>query len=144
MSGKSLKTLIRLGKWTVDEKRRVLAALYEREDRLVAAIDAMDRQFLAERATAAADPLGAGITFPPYAQHYRRRREEALRQLEGLRREIEVARDDLAESYRTLKTYEIASKQRIARERAEAEHKEQLVLDEIGQTLHRRRTLLEG
>jgi flagellar FliJ protein len=136
---KRLKSLIRLGKWTVDEKRRILGELHAREEEVIATIDAMDRQLAAEQAVANEDATGAGFTFGGFYDRHMHRRETLLRQLEALRHEIELARDDLAEAYRSLKTYETAEKQRLAREREEEGRKEQVVLDEIGQTLHRRK-----
>jgi len=140
VAAKSLASLIRVGKWTVDEKRRALAALYAREEEVVAAIRAMDEQLEAERQAAAADATGAGFTFSQFYDRHMQRRAALVRQRDALRDEIELARDDLSEAYRQLKSYEQAEKQRLQRERAEADRKEQIELDEIGQTLHRRRS----
>lgn len=142
--GKSLKSLIRLGKWNVDEKRRILAALHDREDQTIAAIEEMDRQLVAEQQVAAADALGAGLTFGGFYDRHMHRRDALLKQLDALRQEIEVARDDLAEAYRELKTYETAEKSRLKREREEEDRKEQATLDEIGLNLHRRRKASEA
>lgn len=136
---KGLKSLIRLGKWTVDEKRRILGELHAREEEVIAGIEAMDAQLAAEQAVAAEDATGAGFTFGGFYDRHLQRREAMLRQLENLRHEIEAARDDLAEAYRALKTYETAEKQRLLREREEEARKDQAVLDEIGLNLHRRR-----
>ena len=135
---KGLGSLIRLGKWTVDEKRRVLGALHAHEDEVIATIEAMDEQLAAEQGVVTADTTGAGFTFGGFYDRHLDRREALLRQLEELRREIEAARDDLAEAYRDLKTYETAEKQRLAREREEEGRKDQETLDEIGLNLHRR------
>lgn len=136
---KGLHSLIRLGKWTVDEKRRLLGALHGREDEVIAAIAAMDRQLEEERAVVNADDTAAGLGFGGFFDRHLQRREVLLQQLENLRHEIEIAREELAGAYRELKTYETAERQRLVREREEEARKEQATLDEIGQTLHRRR-----
>lgn len=140
----SLATLIRLGKWVVDERRRALAALHEREDQTLATIDRMDAELAAEQAVAAEDSTGAGFGFGGFYDRHLQRREALIEQLEALRRDIEAAQADLAEAYRGLKTYEIAERQRLARDREEAERKERITLDEIGLNLNRRRRQRQG
>lgn len=139
--GKSLQNLIRLGKWHLDEKRRALTALHEREDQAIETLRLMDAELITERAAAEADALGAGLTFGSFYDRHLQRREALQRQLEALRAEIEIARDELAETYRQLKTYETAEANRLRRQREEMERREQATLDEIGLNLHRRRQL---
>lgn len=136
---KGLKTLIRLAKFDVDEKRRVLAALQNREEAILADIAAADAQLEFERQAAAADPAGVGFIFSNFLQAWKGRRADLVRNLDMVRKEIEVARDDLAEAFRQQKSYEVTQANREKREREEEAHKEQIVLDEIGLTQFRRR-----
>jgi flagellar biosynthesis chaperone FliJ len=53
---------------------------------------------------------------------------------------IDAARDELAEAYRRLKTFEVTQEQREDAEEKEFNRREQIDLDEIGLNLHRRRT----
>lgn len=135
----NLQSLIRLGKWHLDERRRALAALHEREDQTLEALRLSDEELVYERAAAEGDALGAGLAFGGFYGRHLERREALLRQLDALRAEIEIARDELAETYRQLKTYETAEANRLRRERAETERREQATLDEIGLGLHRRK-----
>ncbi|MDA8230877.1 MAG: flagellar FliJ family protein [Magnetospirillum sp.] len=136
---RGLKTLIRLARWAVDEKRRVLTALQTREDEIVGAIADAERQLAAEQEVAARDATGAGYLYGAFAESWLSRRAELEAALAGVRAEIDVARDVLAEAYRQQKTYEItqANRDRLARE--EADRKEQAFLDEVGLTTFRRR-----
>ncbi len=136
---KGLKTLIRLNKFNVDEKRRVLTALQAREDQILADMEAAKDRLHHEQTVAAGDSTGAGFYYGSYASAYLRRREQMAAQLAAVRQQIVAARDDLAEAYRELKTFEISQANRDTREQEERDRTEQAVMDEIGQTLHRRK-----
>lgn len=144
MARRGLPTLIRLAKFDVDEKRRVLTTLQTREDSVVAAMAAAQEELARERQVAAADPEGAGLLFGAYAAAWLTRRANMERSLAVLRKEIEKARDELAEAFRQQKTYEITQANRERRAREEADRKEQAALDEIGLNLYRRREKEDG
>jgi len=136
---KGLKTLIRLAKWTVDEKRRVLTALQAREDELVAALAEHERRLIEEQRVAAGDATGIGYLYGAFAAAWLNRKAEMTTMLANLRGQIELARDELAEAFRQHKTYEITQANRDKRTREEADRKEQIRLDEIGLNVFRRR-----
>jgi len=137
---KDLNTLIRLHKWTVDEKQRALVALQRREDELILFGEAQEAQMRREQALVSADLTGlAGLSLGHYLLAYRRRREQLAATLAALRVEIEAARDALAEAYRTLKVTEEVQTSRANAEQAERDQKERDMLDDIGQIQHRRR-----
>lgn len=135
---KGLKTLIRLSKFSVDEKRRTLTTLQAREDQMLAEIRMAELQLLQEQQLASANPA-LSFAYPAYHRAWMQRRLMMEQALMALRREIEAARDDLAEAFRELKTYEVTQKNREKREQEELDRKEQLFLDEVGLTMHRRR-----
>jgi len=144
MARKGLHTLIRLAKFDVDEKQRILSALQSREDSILAAMAAARAQLAHEQQVAAADPSGAGRLFGAYAAAWLARRAEMERILAQVRQQIETARDDLAEAFRQQKTYEITQANREKREQEEADRKEQSFLDEVGLNIYRRREKGEG
>ncbi len=144
MARKGLPTLIRLAKFEVDEKRRALTILQTREDSLLAAMAAAQEEMAREQQVAAADPEAAGFLFGAYAAAWLARRANMERSLAALRKEIEKARDELAEAFRRQKTYEITQANRERRAREEADRKEQATLDEIGLNLYRRRDREDG
>jgi flagellar FliJ protein len=143
-SGKGLKTLIRLSKFNVDEKRRVLTALQAREDQILDDIERSKQQLKDEQRVAAQDSTGVGFIYGAYHRAWMGVRDDQDRALAAVRQQIEGARDELAEAYREQKTYEISQAAREKREQEEADRKEQIFLDEVGATIHRRKDVAEG
>ena len=173
---KGLKTLIRLAKFDVDEKRRVLTALQNQEERTLhdiaeSEVRLRQEQELAERAggdadaereaallcrhdapergqddaeRGAAEPTGVGFIYGAYHRAWMAERQALFARLATIRQQIEIARDDLAEAFRTQKTYEVTQANRERREREEADRKEQTFLDEVAQTQHRRKEESRG
>jgi flagellar FliJ protein len=144
MAAKGLKTLIRLSKWTVDEKQRILVALQGREDEIISWIEQLDVQLKEEQRIASEDATGVGFTYGNFANAWLNRREQLLTMLEMIRAEIIRAREDLALAFNELKTYEITQRERERRDQAERDKKEQNFLDEIGLNIHRRKDKEEG
>ena len=132
-----LDTLIRLRDWTVDERRRELGALLAREEQLIAYGRELERQLVREGEVVKANTQMVGFMFGPFAEEHKKRRERLAITLAALRREIEAARERLAEAYRERKTMEEVQKTRAERERVEAARIEQVALDEIAATQHR-------
>ncbi len=138
---KGLKTLIRLSRFNVDEKQRILVAFQTREDQILAEIAEGERRLLEEQRIAAADVAGIGYLYGAYHRAWMDRREQMEEMLATVRQQIERAQEDLAEAYREQKTYEVTQANREKREREELERKEQLFLDEVGLNIHRRKNL---
>lgn len=133
-----IKTLIRVQSWSVDEQRRMLNQLLDREHVLIEDGERMDRQLLAEQQVAAADPAMAGFAYAAYAKNHRVKRDNINTLLTALRVEIEQQREALAEAYRELKVLEEVQKNWLKAEQAEEARRQQIDLDEIAQNLHRR------
>lgn len=137
---KDLHTLIRLRKWDVDEKQRALAVLLRQEEEVIARQRALEEEVQAEIAFAGQAPLEQRTTLAPYlkrADGFRMRLAAALNEV---RRQIAAAQENLAEAYRRLKTFEITQEQRDAAEAAEENRLENIELNELGLTLHRRKS----
>lgn len=139
MAGKSLATLVRLAKWTVDEKRRVLQACQAHEEEILQAIRDAEAQLLRERAVAGADSTGVGFAYGAFARAWLDRRAELEAQLEMARDAVARASDQLAEAFGVLKTYEITQRERDRRDQLERDRKDQIFLDEVGAIQHRRK-----
>jgi len=139
MATKGLATLIRLSKWTVDDKRRALTALQAREDEILADIAAAEARLIEEQRTAAEDATGIGFLYGAYARLWLDRRAQLDSMLEQIRAEIVRAGDELSAAFNQLKTYEITERERNRRAAEERDRKEQAFLDEIGLNIHRRR-----
>ncbi|OAN50277.1 hypothetical protein A6A04_02425 [Paramagnetospirillum marisnigri] len=139
MAAKGLKTLIRLSKWNVDEKQRILVALQGREDEILDMIRREEEQLKEEQRLASEDSTGIGFAYGNYANAWLNRRQQLFNALEAVREEIIRARDALAEAFNELKTYEITQRERERRAQAERDKKEQNFMDEIGLNLYRRK-----
>jgi flagellar export protein FliJ len=141
MPGKAadLDTLIRLRKWSVEERQRELAALVAREEQLIAYGRELERQLVREGEVAREDPTLAGFMFGSFAEDHKKRRERLAVTIAAVRKEVEDARERLAAAFRERKTMEEVQKGRATRERVEADRTEQSELDEVAANQFRRR-----
>jgi flagellar protein FliJ len=139
-----MKTLIRVQSWSVDEQRRMLNQLLDREQQLIEDGHRLDRQLIAEQQIAAADPAMAGFAYVAYAKNHRVKKDNLATLLTALRVEIEQQREVLAEAYRELKVLEEVKKNWVKVEQEEEARREQIDLDEIAQNLHRRHQEMEN
>ena len=140
MAHKSLHTLIQLSHHHLDEKQRALGMLLRLESSFTHALAQLDAEMQREREIAARESSGIGLFYGAYHRAYLERRATLEQKLATVRFLVERAREELAEAFRVLKTYEITQSNEDRRLRQEAERKETAVLDEIGLTLHRRKT----
>jgi flagellar export protein FliJ len=138
MVTKDLHSLIRIRKWDVEEKQRALAALLRREEAVLDAQAALAAEMEREKAYVAKAETPQR-TFAAYLERCDQRKEQIASALAEVRRLIEEAREELAESYRRLKTFEVTQEAREEAEAKEEDRREQMELDEIGLTLHRRK-----
>ena len=113
--------------------------LLAREEELIQFGHELDRQLVREQKAATDNPTTAGFSYAAFAEAHRLRREQLARTLAALREEIDQSRDRLREAYRQLKVYEQVQKERLRVERAEEARKEQIIFDEIGETLFRQK-----
>lgn len=131
------ESLIRLHKFQVDEKRRkvaelelMLAEFRQRERDLEAQVEAEQRK--------AGISDVAHFAYPMFAKSVIRRRENILQSIDGIERQLEVAKEELAGAFRELKKYELLEDGRKRKVRKEIMRVEQAELDEIALTIHRR------
>jgi flagellar export protein FliJ len=136
---KDLHALIRLRKWEVDEKQRALAVLLRAEESVLARQQALEDGLARERAFVSDAPPDRRMTFEPFLRRCALRREQLAAELVEVRTRIFAAQEELAEAYRRLKTFEITQQSRDRARAAEDNRVEQIGLDEIGLTLHRRK-----
>ncbi len=140
---KGLKSLIRLHKFRLDERRRGLQELETLRQRLDAALARLEAEVRAEKRTVETAPEMA-FAFADYAASARERRLKLIDSIDETERQIEQARDAVNEAFRELKKYQItqANRERLAAQRAA--RLEQANLDEIGLTVYRRRGRAAG
>lgn len=136
---KSLKTLVRMSEWTVDEKRRGLGVLLRQFNELQTSLDNLEKELIVEQRAAAASPHEAGINYGRYAATVISRRAYLNRAIETMETQIVSAREDLSDAYLELKKFEVAERNRKQRETEEIDRREQSFLDDIGLEMARRR-----
>ena len=127
---KSRETLIRLKKFQVDEKRRKVAqieAMIAEFERIAADLD---REIKTEQDRAGIhDP--AHFAYPTYAKAAMARRENLKRSADELKVQLDDAQAMLGEAFEELKKVELLDERDQAREKAEANAREQTELDRI-------------
>lgn len=126
----ALKTLTRIQKFQIDEQRKILSELQEKQDILQAQLEQLNRDFEQEEEFAR-NNAGVG-DFGAYVKRYMQQRENLEMQVAVLEKKIEHERDVMADMFKEQKTYEIVDDQRTKRAAKEEEQKMQKVLDEIG------------
>ena len=136
MSG--LDQLLRLQRWTLDEKRRQASDLELLIERLVQDINKLDDQVEHEIQASRAN-IELQRQLPGYRQVMKGRRERLDKSLVDLRGELEKLREQITEAFSELKKTEQTVKNRQQRQRVIERRKEQANLDEVGLQLHRRK-----
>ena len=139
MAAKDLHTMIRIRKWDVDEKQRALGVLLRREESIIDGQKALDAEMKRESVLVGKAEVTQRFTYSAYLARCAVRKEEMAAALVEVRRLIDEAREELAETYRRLKTFEVTQEARDEAEAKEEDRLEQMDLDEIGLTLHRRK-----
>ncbi|GIL41392.1 flagellar FliJ family protein [Roseiterribacter gracilis] len=134
-----LSGVIRLKKFQLDEKRRVLADLNALLSELLAERDRLDAQVLVEQAHAQAS-LEGQLAYGKFAQAAiarRKRLGDSIVQVEG---QIEAATDQVREAMGELKKFEITQAEREKRARAKVRRRETQTLDDIAIERFQRKT----
>ncbi|MBI1261032.1 MAG: flagellar export protein FliJ [Rhizobiales bacterium] len=132
------ESLIRLHKFQVDEKRRQVAELEIMLTEFHSRERELDRHVKAEQERAGISDV-AHFAYPMFAKSVMRRRENILQSIEGLERQLEDAKEELAAAFRELKKYELMEDGRKRKVRKEVMRVEQMQIDEVALNIHRRR-----
>jgi flagellar protein FliJ len=135
----TLDSLIRLHRWQLDERRRQLAELDALGEKLRQEQARLAAEEKSEQA-AAASSREASAAYGNYAKRLIERRGRLKESLGSVEQQIGEAREALAETYREVKRYEIASANRAMQQRKREARQQQRVLDELGIETHRRKS----
>ncbi len=134
---KGLPTLIRLRRQELDEKRRTLVEVEQREAFIERDIEALDDEVTGERAfVGSAEDVR--FAYENFALAARTQRENLIGALAEVRVELEDVREEVAEAFREYKKYDIAEENDQQRQQDERDRLERIDLDEIGAEIHRR------
>jgi chromosome segregation ATPase len=136
MSG--LDQMLRLQKFTLDEKRRQAADLDALIERLRGDVRRLDEDVAREIETARGN-LELERALPDYRKVMAERRERILKSISDLSAELEKLRDQIMESFSELKKTEQTIANRQQRQRNAQRRRDQIRADEVGLELHRRK-----
>lgn len=134
---KPLDQLARISRWRLDEKRQKLLDLERLAERLRADLRRLEEGLAAERKLAAEDEL-ARRAFPAFLEAELDRKARLQKSIADVDGEIEQAREELSDTFRESKKFELAKANQDERLRRHRDHAEQGALDELGTQLHRR------
>jgi chromosome segregation ATPase len=136
MSG--LDQMLRLQKFSLDEKRRQAADLDALIERLRGDVRRLDED-VAREIEAARGNLDLERALPDYRAVMAERRERILKSISDLSAELEKLRDQIMESFSELKKTEQTIANRQQRQRNAQRRRDQIRADEVGLELHRRK-----
>jgi uncharacterized phage infection (PIP) family protein YhgE len=136
MSG--LDQMLRLQKWTLDEKRRQATDLEALIERLRGDIRRLDDE-VASEIEAARNDIELSRVLPDYKKVMAERRERIEKSVADLTGELDKLRDQIMESFAELKKTEQTIANRAQRQRVAQRRREQNRADEVGLQLHRRK-----
>jgi len=126
----ALQILGRIEKFNINEQRKILVALQEQQDGIIALLKKLDRQFELDKECQRQNQLIGD--FGAYVKKYLETREMYQTQIAELERQIEQVRGIIADMFKEQKTYEIIDENRQKRVQHEEDLKLQKQLDEIG------------
>lgn len=136
---KGLPGLIQLNQWKVDEQRRKVTELEILSERLAEEVKQLQADIEREGRNSG-DSVESSQAFSAFLAGSMTQREKLRGSIADLQLQISAAKDDLADAYRELKSYEVAQASRDARERRKQELRERVKMDEIGMSMHRRKS----
>ena len=134
---KGLPGLIRLHQWKVDEQRRKVTELEILSEQFETQVANLEADIDREGRTRGED-IESARAFSAFLAGSLQRRENLRGSIAELRQQISAAKDDLADAYRELKSYEIAQANRDRREARKEQLRERVKLDEVGLGMYRR------
>ena len=126
----SLKTLERIQKFKIDEQRKILVDLQNKEDKILNDLRRLIKEYEQEKEFAAQN--GSIGDFGAYTKRYLQYREAFEQALKDVRAKISEVRDIISDMFKEQKTYEIVDRQRKEALAKEEDLKSQKMLDEIG------------
>lgn len=134
---RSMKQLVRLHRWKLNEKRQKLAELEDLAAKMRLEVDRLDKKMDAESQAARASAEIA-VVYPAYVSAMLDRRKRLDHSIAEVEQSVAQARQDVTDAFHELKRYELALRNREQREQAKIQRREQAQTDAQGAAVHRR------
>lgn len=135
---KGIEALIRIHQFELDEKRRGLKELETVRANIETAIRMLEQEMAKEK-TVASGSVEANMAYGTYARAALARRARLEQNIRDIEPRIEAAREVVRQAFEDLKKYEITKAGRDRAALAEANRKEQILMDELGLSAHLRK-----
>jgi flagellar export protein FliJ len=133
----ALDQLVRLHRWTLDEKRQKLAELERFRTKLLANIETLEADLAREQAAAERSPVSS-VSLPAYIKATVERRRKIEGSIAELEKSIAAAREEITLAFQEFKKYETAHGNHQRREAMKRARREQASADEMSLEIHRR------
>ncbi|MEQ8357341.1 MAG: flagellar FliJ family protein [Kiloniellaceae bacterium] len=133
----ALDQLVRLHRWTLDEKRQKLAELERFRVKLLGNIETLEAE-LAREQLAAERAQVSSISLPAFIKATIDRRRKIEDSIVEIDRSIATAREEISLAFQEFKKYETAHGNHQRREAVKRNRREQAAADELSIDLHRR------
>ena len=138
---RSMKQLVRLHRWKLNEKRLKLAELEDFALKMRQEIGRLD-QMMATESRAADVSAEAAVAYPAYVSAMLERRQKLANSIAEVEASITAARDAVASEFQELKRYELALQSKERREEAKQRRRAQAETDAQGAAVHRRQAMV--
>ncbi len=132
---KSRETLIRLRRFEVDEKRQKVTDLEAMIADFRRMAQDLERQIQVEQERAGVSDVNH-FAYPTFAKAAIQRRDNLVASVDDLQAKLDLAREELADSYEELKKVELIEERDMERTRAGRIKAEQADLDDLGRMAH--------
>lgn len=134
-----LDPLIRLYRHTVEERQKILSALYREAEQMEMKKRVLQEQMARERVAAEADSSpDAIIDYTRYASNVRRKIEQIDHDLKKMESRIAAAQEDVRAAFAEQKKAEIVHRRRSESARRDRDTREAKTLDDVAIEGHRR------
>jgi len=138
---KTFETLLRMHRWQLDERRRVVKDLEDMRAETEGRIQRIDRELAQEAVRAQGE---TAFAFAPYMREANDRKANLARSLEEVDARLALAHEQLTEAFREAKKYERLLEERIARNRNLREQAAAQAQDEMSILRHARKIARRG
>lgn len=139
----ALGSLVRVHTWALNEKQQTLSGLEGLGEKLRNDLEGLEAELRQEQSAATASIEGT-IAFPAFVAAALERRKRLRVSIANLDLAIEAAREEVREAYQEVKKYELARDNHEHRERDRLALRERKMLDELAETLHRRKKMSQA
>ncbi|WP_321394058.1 flagellar FliJ family protein [Emcibacter sp.] len=140
---KGIDGMIRLHKWQLDEKRRQLTELETMRDDLLARKEQLAQQLVSEQEKVSNSQI-IDISYANFATAIAQRQEKLMESMAEIEASIEDMKDQVSESFKELKKYEVVEQRERERQVAKENRRQQADLDELSIQMHRRNNMRAG